>query len=833
MIFLLLPYTATAALLVAVLTVGYTYRKQLRSAGASGHVRDPATLQSLLQKRLQSPHPSSMAFTGPAVAVKTQLQCDKTLYHQLQHLPSHPECLPQARSRLFELLDKTIYAEKSRPGPPPDSSIFSLSSYCPEGLHAFIARAAALTDQKFAGYTTRRKAGGSRELLPNVEYAKYWLRIAAPVKYVDGSWLGGSHRLLSTPTPYRPASRVAWQVLSEELGDGDLAKNHVWVYRRLLAATGSRDIGLGHEPRFINNTHNPNNEARVWTAALAQQLISLFPAQMFPEMLGFNMAYESLPCHLLITIQELKELGLDPYYFVLHVSIDNGHSGHAAMGVAAVISYLDSLPTEMERDLAWRRVQAGYMLAEGLATTPSPITQLDRQVEQIFADKCETAKSMHSFCPARIGGVFGRTLTEWLDPERYHEWGLVFVKSLSESRWIVKGDPGKSRLIKELEWGGRMFGAYTTEEVGVICRWIEEMPTQELYKQNVQKYRGAYSKFTNGREMEHIPLPIFAPRIPPPTTRFNLFKSGAIPPPKSLSDMLRNPPNFPILSEDKGPLLPESVVGSFLLLSAIPFENFPAYPSQVSSPEGMSAIKTLRALYGFLPETDLCAGMDEVRRRREDVVGVVELAMKLTSAKHTPIEGRSHTLMPDSDEYVASLGEYISRLSQFPTQEVGRLLGVQLGFVWTMFLNNQIWGDDGVTTTRNGMPTGIVTRKERDAIEKLGRRILSAWMGVANLVEGTPGGGTAVDMGLGQMISWEQVVEGWMAVVECILGEIKAAEEKGYQRVYQGSGISGVGQFNTDDVRGQMMMRRTSQKGVMGAREGTEGFMREIPAESG
>ena len=40
-----------------------------------------------------------------------------------------------------------------------------------------------------------------------------------------------------------------------------------------------------------------------------------------PEAIGFNLAYEQLAYHLLVTIHELKELRIDPYYFVLHVYV--------------------------------------------------------------------------------------------------------------------------------------------------------------------------------------------------------------------------------------------------------------------------------------------------------------------------------------------------------------------------------------------------------------------------------------------------------------------------------------------------------------------------------
>src|SRR5690606_34000122 len=58
--------------------------------------------------------------------------------------------------------------------------------------------------------------------------------------------------------------------------------------------------------------------------------------QFLPEVVGFNLGYEQLPLHLLITAHELKELGIDPYYFQVHVTVDNAGTGHARKALEAV-----------------------------------------------------------------------------------------------------------------------------------------------------------------------------------------------------------------------------------------------------------------------------------------------------------------------------------------------------------------------------------------------------------------------------------------------------------------------------------------------------------------
>jgi len=733
--------TATS-LLLASITAGYVLRRGLEnvfsykqwryskqvSPSVEGYMNNTNLIDQGSERR-QVPEPLKRS------PIK-QLQADKELYHKLQNLSSFPECLADARIRLLELLNRTVHEAITAQNNA--DTILSIPKYSPEALHTFLNNAANATAQKFEQYTVRRKEGGSREMLPTFEYAKYWIRLAAPVKYVDGSWLGGIHRLATTHDDHRTASRVAWQILSEELGDGDIRKNHVAVYEQLINTTGNSPIGLGHESRFISNIHNPNQDPQVWTAGISQLLISLFPEEMLPEVLGFNMAYESLPYHLLITIQELKELRLDPYYFVLHVSIDNSHSGHAAMGAAAVTKYIGSLKSGQEKEVAWKRVQAGYMMAEGLTTTPTSITDLDRKVEKIFKNKCETAKPMHAFCNGNIGGAngFGKSLSQWLDPERFDDWGLVFVKAVADSRWVEKGNPSESKLVKELKWGGRMFGAYTSDEVRTIEKWIAGMKAKDTFPES----RDAYKTFT-GNDILSIPLPSFPRTTQPPSQRLNT-QLGLNP--KSYHDLLD--PHLPATITG----LSSSILGTLLMLSATPFEYFPSYPSHVSTSEGMAALHTLRALYGFLPEDGLCAGMDEVIRLPDDVIGVVEVGRRLGGKK--PLEIRSGTIL-------GGLCDYVSKLSRFPVEEVSKLLGCQIGFVSCVLTREPgLWD-----RAKGKQPTPI----ESKAVEDIGARIMEAWHELLMAPKEKA-----------SFIKWEEVVEGWDMVVSSITEIVQTLNEE-------------------------------------------------------
>lgn len=620
--------------------------------------------------------------TDSPLKTNTSLQSDKTLYHCLQNLEKFPQALYAGRIRLLSLLDETVSAALA--APLDEASILSISKYSSSAIYDFFANAEARTVAKFDAYILRRRQGGGREMFPDLEYAKWWLRTAAPVKYVDGSWLGGIHRAFDALPLYRRSQKIAWQILSEELGDGDLTKNHVWVYQQLMASINV-DIGTGDERRFIDDSKNPNEEERVWKAAVAQLCVSMYPDEFLPEILGFNMAYENLPLHLLITIQELRELNLDPYYFILHVSIDNGHSGHAAMGIKAVTEYVGSLPSS-EVETAWRRVQAGVILSEGLPTTPSTPSKFDRRVEKLFGEKCITARPMHAYCPAKIGGKNGKSLTQWLKNEVYHTHSLEFIRALAESRWVLGGSPEQSKLIKEMEWGGRMFGAFTSDEISVLRAWIKGLGYSKQ-----KPSEGAYARLVGG-DCARSGGSTHSSSIAPPA--FFLIAGD-------FDDILSSVPiSGTIISSHLYPLL---------RLSAVPFEYLPSYPAKCSTLQGMVAIKILRALYGFRGQNNLCAGMDGIHHPDENR-GIYEISEH--SCVFRELEG-----------VVKEVKEWLSSMSRAPARNYSFLLGAQLSFVVNLFWNDQLLG------------SGILGKLDRKILRIIGDECMSVSREVIGLCD--------------------------------------------------------------------------------------------------
>jgi hypothetical protein len=342
----------------------------------------------------------------------------------------------------------------------------------PADLDAWCARHSAQVGQAYLQYLDVRMAGAPRRYFPSKAAALYFLRAAAPTKLVDGSWLYGALRSWGD-SAYHGLIRT----YLEELGDGVDDKNHVVLYQSLLAQHGCdlwQDLPDEH---FVQGA--------------IQLALAECGAEMLPEMVGYNLGYEQLPLHLLITSYELNELGIDPYYFTLHVTVDNGSTGHARRAIDAVRELMGraaGIGAEIgaDADEFWRRVRDGYRLNDIGAGTTSIIKSfdLDAELVRIMAGKAVAGQHMHSdYC--KIGG---RSISDWLaDPADMPR----LLQAFQDGGWISRGQPAEASRFWGLVSGPRaqMFGVFSGYELQVLRDWIEHDPAGDARPARVPSFR--------------------------------------------------------------------------------------------------------------------------------------------------------------------------------------------------------------------------------------------------------------------------------------------------------------------------------------------------------
>ena len=314
-------------------------------------------------------------------------------------------------------------------------------------LPGWMAARTEAVGQEYREYLAGRKAGAPRRYFGNRSHALNFIKSVAPTKLVDGAWLYGMLRHWDNPD-FHPLIKT----YLEELGEGAPSKNHVTIYRKLLATHGCEGWEQLDERHFVQGA--------------IQLALGHNAERMLPEIIGYNLGYEQLPLHLLITSYELNEFGIDPYYFTLHVTVDNAASGHAQKAVQALV---ELMPRVGDRAAFYRRVLDGYRLNELGASTNSVIAEFDLQEElvHILAQKSSVGKNMHSdYCR-----VAGRSVNDWLgDPAQIPG----FLGALESAGWIKRGEDVEHSRFWRLVHGERaeMFGVFSAYEQQVLRDWI-------------------------------------------------------------------------------------------------------------------------------------------------------------------------------------------------------------------------------------------------------------------------------------------------------------------------------------------------------------------------
>ncbi|MGN8275934.1 iron-containing redox enzyme family protein [Pseudomonas sp. SMN5] len=377
-----------------------------------------------------TPLQSRPATVQPIAAGGTVRQC----YERLLQGPDDADRQSIAQAFLEQCLEQAA----ALPQETPDD---------PTALQAWVEQHSAGVALQYADYLERRKSGGPREFFSNKAHALYFLQAVAPTKLVDGAWLYGvlkhwhDHRFEGLLCTYL-----------EELGDGSPAQNHVVIYRKLLAEHGLQDMPDIDDERYLQGT--------------VQLALGYAGDEYLPEVIGYNLGYEQLPLHLLISAYELAELDIDPYYFTLHVTIDNASTGHAQKAVQALMQLL---PMEADREAFWRRVTLGYRLND-LGQGSRAIIEafdLDREVLDMLERKRPFGQHMHSdYCKFE-----GKTVNEWLSAPGQLEG---FLTAMQNKGWIKRHEnPQNSRFWTLIEGAGAaMFGVFSPYEKQLLHDWI-------------------------------------------------------------------------------------------------------------------------------------------------------------------------------------------------------------------------------------------------------------------------------------------------------------------------------------------------------------------------
>ncbi|KAK4219669.1 hypothetical protein QBC37DRAFT_382422 [Rhypophila decipiens] len=665
--------------------------------------------------------------TGSRRIEKTARRVDvyKEVYYKVQNLEDYPEILPTARKLLSSLLEEGLilarFKHRAR-------SILDLPRYDPTALDKFLEAERHDILDEFEAYVRDRKSGSRPSLYKTPKDAAERLKRNAPLNLVDGAWIARVHKI-TTPFVLRPVTRSLWQTLSEELGDGDVEKNHVVLYKQLLESVHVH-LPDGDSPDFIDQEKAGINDQVAWRSAVGQLLVSLFPHDFLPEILGFNLHFESLATADLKAAHDLPEFGISPYYYALHISIDNADSGHSAMALDAIIRLMEIIKDNpglpgYDLESTWKRIQAGYLLSQSI-NEDETIDDYHDKVADLLYRKAKLSGRIHCSSRAKIGG---RALPSWFsfphspfdglsDHEEGDVWKEEFLTTLADSKpWVYRGNSAKSMLMHSLSWKGKMFGAFTHSETELMRTWIDSLPSKDdslpggMYCRRVGTKANNNNLFSALQSDAATSHPVFIPHQKEWSPCKIIITPGFISrAPLAATTNLR-------LS------LPVNLDAFLALWFAHPclLENTVSSPYQTTTKLAALSLQILRADLGYLSDNSGIAGMDQQLHRQRQTPDLVSLGLEIIRRRQLfepgclkdVLEGSSCKQSPERSEgrdFAYDMLDWAMR----PKRNGVFLLGLARGF-----LDLEVWvaGREELLGRQGRAALGRIVERKAEAFE--------------------------------------------------------------------------------------------------------------------
>ncbi|MDH6110342.1 hypothetical protein P3T36_004726 [Kitasatospora sp. MAP12-15] len=293
------------------------------------------------QRAVADARPADVRFAEPAPAD------DRELFHRLVNIESHPNTLPLARSLAVAGLDRAeLLFEHGGGGRYTDAGWFE---YSPQALLERVDR--IYWDKLVEPYRPLQE-------IPERDEVVFHQKTFALGSLIDGTW---AYRIGNLGRYHRQSDAMLFSIYADEMGRGDLAKNHITLIRRVLA---SMDVQLPHirSADFLDQGELPDE---LYGFSIHQLCLALFPDTLYNEILGYNLGIEmfGLGEMRLHEIEKLRRHRLDVSYEEAHLSIDNASAGHARQSAEIVVSYLDGVRRssgEAAVQQEWRRIWRGY-----------------------------------------------------------------------------------------------------------------------------------------------------------------------------------------------------------------------------------------------------------------------------------------------------------------------------------------------------------------------------------------------------------------------------------------------------------------------------------------
>ena len=272
---------------------------------------------------------------------------DRKFFYRLVNIENFANTMPLARQRAEELFSSAEVLFTCGAG-----GRYTDATYFPYSADALYARAEQVYWDKLV------KPYKPLTEIPDRDEVVFLQTTYALGALVDATWI---HRTANLGRSDRRCDAALFSIYADEMGFGDLRKNHIMLIHRALH---SMDVRLPHirDAAFMEQGDLPDP---LYGFSLHQLCMALFPDTYYNEILGYNLAIEmfglgELRLH---EVQKLNHYGFDDCYEQAHLTIDNISAGHSRQAADIIVAYLDEVRRvlgDAAVDREWRRVWRGY-----------------------------------------------------------------------------------------------------------------------------------------------------------------------------------------------------------------------------------------------------------------------------------------------------------------------------------------------------------------------------------------------------------------------------------------------------------------------------------------
>ncbi len=262
-------------------------------------------------------------------------------------------------------------------------------------------------------------------------------------------------------------SPIAVQLLAIYLqltGKGQRGTDLLVLHRALLLATGVE----APELYCYDYSQQANVLSEMIDFAVVQLALARFPRVLFPEIVGFTLAYCQMPTLIEVCFPKQHHTPL-----IFFTQRQKRVEQQLPCLHHCIHEYLSLFPRQQQ--LLWQRIQKGFWLYQlhmqrcrdrlsSLLEQPPSVQQL---AATLFQQKAAAAIGHHHKVQLQ-----GKWLDQWFAgmPDNSGE----FLQALKQSVYVNKQKPAESPLLNLFDFNGPMFGVLKASERVILLNWLNE-----------------------------------------------------------------------------------------------------------------------------------------------------------------------------------------------------------------------------------------------------------------------------------------------------------------------------------------------------------------------